>query len=491
MIQTIPFGEWLPDLPAYNNPGLTVATNAIPFANEYKQFPGLSTISSNALDARTRGIATFKDKSGNIYTFAGDATKLYSIADNTWSNASKTGNYSLAADDVWEFTQYKERVIAVSYTTVTQSITLGGSAFADLFVSTDKPKAKHVTTIRDFLVLANINDPSDGNVPYRIQWSAEGDPTDMDPSATTLADYQDLPVGGGGVQAIVGGEYGTIFFSDFIYRMTYTGDATIFRFDQIASNIGTIASGSVIKIGRNIYFLDHDGFYVTDGVNVTSIGKNKIDRTFYNDVDAAQLARISSAYDHVTGVVWWAYPTAGTNGMPSRLIGYNIITNRWSKVEIDLSFIFSDRTKGYTLDSLDSLIPNIDTTTVSSFDSSALTGGTAMLGAMTTADQLAYFEGTSLNATFETGDFQPNDSRAFCYGVRPLVEGTSAVTTIKVGTRELLTDSVSYTSSIALNSNGIAPIRQAGGYMRIQATVSGGFDHAPGAEVLYRGAGRR
>lgn len=486
----IPFAEWLPDLPPYKNPGATVATNVIPFNQSYKEFPSLSAV-SDALGARCRGIFSARDRDGNVYTYAGDATKIYNVANNVWSNVSLSGNYTLAADDFWEFAQYLNQAVAVSFTTTTQAITLGGANFANLFTSTLKPKARRAAQVREFLVLGYTTDSIDGNKPSRVWWSAAGDPADMDPSATTQCDYQDLPSANGGVQRIIGGEFGLVFMRKAIYRMTYDGPPTVFRLDEVMSNRGTVEGNSVIKIGRIVAFLDEDGFYLTDGTDAIPIGKNKVDATFWAEVDPSYVARISVAFDPVNAVIWWAYPAIGNSGVPNRMIGYNLITKRWAKAEVDLEVLFSALTSGYTLDSLDSLIPNIDTTTVSSFDSALLTGGTPLLSAVDTTHKLGYFTGAALAAVLETAEIQPfAGMRTFVCGVRPLVDGTAATTTIQIGTRELQTAANSFGSSISLGSNGEAPARTSARFMRFRTNISGGFDHAQGVEAYVKSAGR-
>jgi hypothetical protein len=40
----IPFGEWLPDQPEYNNPGANTANNVYFAASSYKRFPLISKL---------------------------------------------------------------------------------------------------------------------------------------------------------------------------------------------------------------------------------------------------------------------------------------------------------------------------------------------------------------------------------------------------------------------------------------------------------------
>ena len=87
------FGEWLPDQPSYNNPGVTLATNVVPVAAGYKSFKAMSDY-SGAADAYLRGIYAAKGSDATNNLFAGDETKLYiyNSATTALDNKSKAGN---------------------------------------------------------------------------------------------------------------------------------------------------------------------------------------------------------------------------------------------------------------------------------------------------------------------------------------------------------------------------------------------------------------
>ena len=89
----VPFGEWLPDLPDHLNPGATEAKNVYPAVNSYRPWKSIQTSSGNALTARCQGAATFKDDSGNVFIFAGDATKLYKKTANLFVDECSTTTF--------------------------------------------------------------------------------------------------------------------------------------------------------------------------------------------------------------------------------------------------------------------------------------------------------------------------------------------------------------------------------------------------------------
>lgn len=485
----VPFGEWLPDLPALDNPGATIAKNVLPDVRSYRPFPGLTGY-SGSMASQVKGAVIARDATGNYYNYAGDTTRLYSLSGLTWNNVTRSagGDYATAADDYWEFTQFGTIVIAVngSNADVPQAISVGSSNFAAL--SGSPPRAKHIASIRDFVVMGNIS--ATATSPQMVRWSAINNATSWTPDAATLADFQDLPGDGGHIQKVVGGEYGVIFQERAIYRMDWAGSPTIFQFNKVQTNIGTLAPQSVVSYRNFIFFISEDGFYSFDGSNVNSIGQNKVDKTFFADLDTNYIYRIQGAIDPVKKIVMWAYPAHGNDGgNPNKIIIYNWGTDRWSLIEGagTIEFLYRYATTAITLDNLDALHPNIDLMQVS-FDSFQFLGGSYQMGAFKDDHSLAVFNGPTLPATVETGEFhfrRNSDGLSYITEVRPITEGTELSATISISTRIKNTESQTYAVAVAPASSGFASVRSVGRYHRFRMLVDNGSvtDHLQGVDV--------
>ena len=486
-------GEWTPDLPDLGNPGATEALNVLPSASSYLPLLAVSPI-TDALTARCRGAMTTRDKIGQVYNFAGDETNLYSLSGNTHSDISN-GTYGLQASENWEFVKFGETVIAVCIDESPQSITLGGAAFADLAGS--PPKARHCAVVSNFVVFANIDDGTAR--PNRIQWAGINSTTSWTPDADTQADYQDLfsdaNYGGGWIMGVEGtGDAATIFQEYSIWRMTYEGSPTIFRFDEVLPGIGTPSKNSITTEGRITHFLGQDGFYqLIDGTQIKPIGKNKVDNYFFNDFDATYPEKVIGASDPNSGIVAWIYPGSGnTNGQPNKIIFYDWINDKWSRAEQIVEWIYAAIGQGYTLEQLDNVSTSIDTLTPS-LDSRAWMGGALQLAVYDADNKKGTFGGTAMNATIETGEAQVNENgRAHITGARPLVDGAGTTLTVQIGTRDLQTDSNSFTTAEAVNTEtGIAHFRSDARYHRLRINTSGDFTHAKGLEIFSVLTGKR
>lgn len=510
----VEFGEWLPDLPSLNNPGSITINNCIPAGKSYEPIFSLVDITddTNALDSYPRGsIHARVPSTGDEVNIVGTETALYRFDSPTWTDISKAGGYALNSANNWEFVQYGIYVIGVNIDTNPQVYDIeAGGLFADLGGS--PPKARYIDVVKDFVVLGNTIDATDGAVPYRVRWSALGDSTSWTPSAVTQADYQDLNADNGWITGVIGGDYGIIFQEKAITRMDYIGSPVVFQFNQVEINNGTQIPGSIIRVGSLIYFIGIDGFYVFDGNHSYPIGSEKIDDFFINDFDAGFPDRVSVAVDYPNNVIIWSYPGAGSlNGQPNRVIFYNYAPNiekRWSGADIEMSHLSNTYSIAiYNMDNMDPDFPNLDEI-VPSFDSRFWTGNQIIVSAFSDEFKLQKFAGPPLTATIVTPEVQLSEGeRTNLIRVKPLIETNAAFTgsvTVEIGTRNLQSEEVTYTAAITLDSTGEAKVRSNARFHRMRVTVNPGtydppesydggkFIHAIGFEVLeMRKAGVR
>jgi hypothetical protein len=494
----IPMPEWLPDLPAHQNPGLLTCRNVIARTQgSYGPFSDLS-VYSDALGTRCQGAFAARDNAGNVHLFAGDATKLKLLSSGSpsFSDVSRTvgGAYATATDDTWRFVQYGANVIATNFVDDVQSFAIGSSTdFAQL--SAGAPKAKYLAIWKDFVVLAHVQ-----GHPQRVRWSGIDDPTNWPgigtaAAAQTQSDQQDLVGDGGGIQGIIGGlgsADGIVIQERALWRVTYVGPPLIFTFDLVEGTRGTPAPGSIVQLGGVVAYLGDDGFYLFDGQASRPIGNARIDKTFFNDFDQTYSARMSAAVDPINKVFYWAYPGAGNiAGTPNRLLAYNWAVDRWSLIEVAAEFIFRAGTFGFTADDADGLGYTVDTSPFGP-DSRFWAGGKSILAAFDTAHRLGFFSGAPLPATIETGDLDLAEGRrSLVSGVRPVADAESL--SASVGYRESQTAMPAYSSPTSPVADGFCPQRISTRFPRarvhIPAAVS--WSHLSSYELRLAPAGMR
>lgn len=481
----IEFGQYLPDLPDYENPGCTVAKNVIPHAKGYRSFPS-ATVYSDALTDRALGAIVAKNITGTVYHYAADKTKLYVLSGTSWQDVSRATGYSVNTDEQWSFMQYSNRLYAANFYDETQFMTLGDSTFAD----STAPRCRYMGNIFNFLVCANTYDSTDGAVPNRVWWSAIDDPTNWpDPrtdaatAASVQSGLQDLG-SGGTIQGIVSGEYGVILQEKAIWRMQYEDPPIVFGFYQIENSKGTFAPKSIASWGSLVFYLSEDGFYMFDGQMSHPIGHNRVDNTLFSEIDRDYFYKISATVDPEEQTVMWAVPVTGhTDGWPNKIYLYNWKSDRWAFIDDTADILVSAATPTTTLEELDALFPSGVETVTPSFDSPRWSRGAPRLSAIKSDKKLHNYIGTAMASTIETSEYGLNKNRrTSVQRVKPIVDG--GTTTVAVGTRNALSDTVAWGSDISLNTQGESLHRNSAFYHRFRIKTTGGFNHSQGVDLV-------
>ncbi len=499
----IPFGEYLPDQPAFQVQGSSNIINVVPKTKgSYGPALAMSAV-TGALDARCQGAAYTRDSSANVWGFAGDVSKLYeNVSGSTsWTDISKVGGYTTPNDGGWSLAQFGERIVASNFSDAIQSYVMTVDAlFSEL--SAAAPKARYIARVRDFMMVTNTVDGIDGPIPQRVWWSAIGDPTSWptpgtDTAAQVESGFTDLYGDGGWNQGLIPGLSGAdvvVFQERNIWRGMYIGPPAVFSWTQIENARGTPAPGSIISAGALAFYLADDGFYACDGSQSIPIGEGKVDRMFWQDVDTSYLYRITAAVDPLNKLIYWAYPgPQNDDGTPNRILVYHYALNQFSKIEDQEVERMVSRalTTGYTLEELDPF-GTLETLPFS-LDSRAWTGGRLNLAAFDTTHKLAFFSGAPLAATMDSTEANLNDmGLAYVSRVWPMVDVDAAL--VSVGKRNRLADPVDWgTSSTMTATTGSCPVRSTGVYHRARVSIPAGevWTQAQGLQFEYRKAGRR
>lgn len=495
------FGEYAPDAPDYQNGGSGYMFNVLPRTiDSYGPMSSLAAY-SGALGARCQGAVFVRDSDASAYGFAGTASKLYKLgsASTSWADVSKVGGYTTAVDERWNYTLYGRRVLAANFFDPIQSYVMGASAlFADLAAAA--PKARYIAAVREFIMVANTFDGTDGNQPQRVWWSAAADPTNWPTPGTVTAaqlqsDFQDLVGVGGWIQGLAPNLSAcdvAVIQEKKVYRSQYIGPPYVFAFQPVEGARGSPAPGSIITVGPVAYYLGEDGFYAFDGAQSLAIGNSKVDRTFWSMVQQSYLYRISAAYDPQAKIIYWSFPGPGASaGTPNYILAYNIALSRWTLIGAEVEVLCNSTSFGYTLDQLDSF-GTLDTLPYSLDSRAWVGGGRTLLSAFDTSHKLGIFSGSSLAATMDGPEVQINpQGRAFVAGVRPIVDSSAA--TVSCGTRNLLSDSVSYAAAVSQNALGDCPQRSDARFFRPRMVIpaAANWNHAQGFEVRARRSGYR
>ena len=411
------------------------------------------------------------------FTYANTGSDIISGADT----GTITFQYVTPNNQRWRFTQFGNVLIAANGGNRLQGYNVDSSTnFSDL--AADAPQSRYVTVVRDFVVSGYVNDSTIRA--NRVQWSALNDESSWTNSATTQADFQDIP-DGGAVVGLTGGEFGLVFMDRSIHRMSYVGSPLVFQFDNISRNQGCYEANSIIQYGGTSFFLSDDGFYACDGQQIIPIGNEKVNRFFFDDVDEGLLSLMSAAIDPVRKLVIWAYASLSSATVDKLLI-YNYEIGKWTSGTTTASRVATSSTPSFTLEGLD-VFGNLDNIPTS-FDSRIWLGGKMQFAGVRNAKVIT-FSGANNTAYIETGDIEVPGTTSAITMAKPIVDNGSG--NVALVSRRILSEQVIFGSQSAADAENRVSIRGVGRYHRLQLTPTGQWKAAVGVDIEMNGLGSR
>jgi hypothetical protein len=206
--------------------------------------------------------------------------------------------------------------------------------------------------------------------------------------------------------------------------MTYVGSPYIFQFDPVDRDRGLLAPKSPVVAGALCYYLSEDGWRVTDGSTVKGIGLERIDQWFFDNCDQGRVNEVCGVHDAQDRLALWTFPSAiAPAGVHDRMLIYNYAVDKWSYATLETETIFTDYTRGISLEELDKY-GVLSELPFSSLDSGALKPGRLGAFAVTAEHKLANISGPSLEAVIDTAEY--GGDRMMLHGFRPLVDSGKA-----------------------------------------------------------------
>lgn len=448
-----PVMSWEPDRWGTGYDNQLEVRNCWPHPDGYRSFEYSNTIdrSTGAPSGTVNDGIAITRPNGDRFVYASTATKLHRY--------QPTNNYSdltgATSNGPWVFTKYGDLVIATSLVAggdpPQKQDSTGAGAFANL--GGTPPNAYLCCVVRDFLVLARTS----AN-PYRVYWSALGNPEDWTVAAATQCDFQDLSAEGP-IQAIVGGDYGLVFFKNAIYRMDYIGSPAIFSFTKISNfgAIGLTGGGAVpqaeqaCRLGDNTYFIGQDALSVViGGQSAKPVMLNRCrDFVSSDGIIGGFKMRVGTDPYRRHAVLFYRDVGSVVSTVTSRAIFYDEVLDKFSFSQIDAECLFPAMVEefGSTATTI--------TSTMTYYD-----GNHRHSTLLPLVDGAA----TSLKPTVPVGERQIfGGHRAVVRNLIPNVESPANIL-LAAGSRSVYSDSISFASSIGINAEGNCPFRKEGRY---------------------------
>lgn len=419
------FAEYKPDISDYEGSSTKNILNVVPQADGYGPFPSFSKF-SQSLPGPCRGGFYALNSDGTVSIFAATATKLYQLNNTTfaWVDVSlAAGSYSaLSSTAQWQFAQTGSLVFATQANAVLQVFTVGTStAFSNALGS--PPQAAYISVVGQFLVLSGLL-----SQPFRIQWSgvASFNASTSWTAGLNQSDFNDFP-DGGVVRGVAGGEQSGIIFQDQIIRTMHyvAGSPVIFQIAKVTEGLGLLAPYSRVQSGSNVLFYSGKGFHImAPGGQPTPIGRERVDKTFFADLDISNMQLFMAAADPRSQRVYIAYKsTSGVAGQFDKLLGYDMALDKFFPIAASGQFLLGLSQSGITLESLDAISGSIDAMTLSLDDYP--TSVQPQLAQFNGSGALGFFSGPALEAKIQTAEQGTDFQRLDITGFIPITDAST------------------------------------------------------------------
>ena len=495
----IPFPEHAPDQSQFEPTITDTVKNVIPRTNGFGPFKQLVTF-SDALPAQPKGVIFARGDDGATHIFAGTTTKLYKLDATTlaWTDVTTVATtYALPADSHWSFAQFGDHVLATNSVDGPYSYDLSSSTeFAALGGS--PPISRVVGVIGDFVFLGEKATQS-----RQVTWSGVNNDAHWVPRQR-LSDFQVFP-DGDDITGIVGFERGGLIFQRRSVReiTPALNTSLIFQFQEIERSRGAIAPGSIINAGTEVFWLSDDGFH-RYGRPTQSIGEERVNRTFFDDISTDQIPFVQGTVDPVKHIAYWRYSSVNnlSSTTSNKLLAYNYMLDRWSVIETDLSWITVAASTGYTLETLDN-VGTLDSLEYS-LDSRIWVESSPNLAGFSSDYKLGFFEGDALEATVQTSDvhiarmtmapdqgIRVEGRRTMVRGFRPISDASTIYGRVAVKDRS--GDSRTFGTEAQAQDNGLISTRASGLYHRFEVRIPAAeaWEFVHGVEPEWRPEGTR
>jgi hypothetical protein len=217
----------------------------------------------------------------------------------------------------------------------------------------------------------------------------------------------------------------------------------------------------------------------------TSIGKERVDRTFAADLDQSNIQLFVGSNDPRSTRVFWAYKSVNNGGMGSfdKILGYDWALDKWFPVTMSGQYIASLSQPGITLEGVDSAYgSNIDALTITSLDDIS-NAAVTKVSIVDATNKMGFFSGSPLEATLETPEQGADGRRIYVNGFEPVSDAVSIYG--KLIFRETAQASTASTTETLVNAIGICPQHKSGRYFRGHVRIPSGTLKADGTNWSF------
>jgi len=272
------------------------------------------------------GTATFTSASPTVVTFTVDYTEGAAIQ-FTASGSMPTGMSANVTYYVYNKNGLTSNLLDGSGNVVNTSST-GSGVSVSLIV--DVPVVQNNLIVSDasrFVIVFGTNDYGSSTMdPMLIRWSAQGDPFNWTPDATSQAGFTRLSHGSQIVTYVQTRQEIVVLTDSSVYSLQYLGPPYVWQSQLLGDNISIIGPNAAVIASGVVYWMGVDKFYMYDG-RVQTLNCD-LRRFIFQNINLAQSQQVFCSTNEGFNEVWWFYCSANSTTIDTYVI-YNYLEKVW------------------------------------------------------------------------------------------------------------------------------------------------------------------
>lgn len=485
----VPFGPWEPDLGELARPGNIVdGTGLAPHADGWGPMPGLYTYpTADALPDQCIGVASIQTETGAWALFAAAADKIFR-AGNDGALTEVASGYTPTPGDDWSFAQFGSKLLHTNATDGLNAYDVELNVLDGAIAAASKPRV--IFVVANQVVGLDCLDSNSERNNKLIKTSAFSDHTNW---TTNGADYQPLEDGGALVAGGALSDTAALILQERALRlMDYSaaGNGAYFALKPISMVTGSIGTRSVAFADGMAFFVATDGFYSFSlAGGLKNIGIERVNRWWSNIVDQGNLPLAQASIDPLRKIVWWRFKRASDTSteITSVILGYAWTLDRWiPPLTVDTAYIFAIGSPSWTLDSMDGFGP-LDGIDIP-LDSRFWDGGQPLFAAFDGNRKLSIFDGDAMAASITSAT---NNSPVSEMISRATPIDDAALGTLTLGTKDALSDAITWRTPAAKGRAERVPLRGRGMNIAFRRDIPAGaaWTYARGVDYVVGASG--
>ena len=272
------------------------------------------------------GTATFTSASPTVVTFTVDFTEGAAVQ-FTASGSMPTGMTANTTYYVYNKNGLTSNLLDGSGNVVNTSST-GSGVSVSLIV--DVPVVQNNLIVSDasrFTIVFGTNDYGSSTIdPMLIRWSAQGDPFNWTPDATSQAGFTRLSHGSNIVTYVQTRQEIVVLTDSSVYSLQYLGPPYVWQSQLLGDNISIIGPNAAVIASGVVYWMGVDKFYMYDG-RVQTLNCD-LRRFIFQNINLAQSQQVFCSTNEGFNEVWWFY-CSGTSTTIDTYVIYNYLEKVW------------------------------------------------------------------------------------------------------------------------------------------------------------------